>query len=258
MLSRLVCVVLLFLFATTITALHVSFKTDGINFHDTSMYQIRSTDFALTTKGELTIDSNSNSAEINFLKKDGKVFFEISRDGGSGGHRGCVVLAEANGKVTVVSQHGTNCGFEIEIDLMFTVADSEIDDCEWDGKSCHQTKQLKTDFEIMNSKEFEFGEIIENPRTARDSSATFESKQQATTLLTTSVGSYFFNVTSKDGKSWCLISSEANIVTWLPISVVYESYNAECSSISTGYHSFAVTPQVMNGFICQFNGISCV
>jgi len=223
------------------------------NYHDNIPYSLEETDAQTSSGGQISISSpNFQTAIIRFDATEGTVFFKVGRK-----DRFCLISSSLSG-LTVYQQQGSFCSIITSSpDFTIEAQDSDITDCKWNGELCEKQNGLKMLFEIVESPQFIFAQTIDiHGKISSGSSADIKGNRAAVTQ-TRIDGAYYFNVTTSNYNSWCLVSAESNIYTWLPRSIVYVSQNAKCDVKNVGYHSFTITANEEQGYSCVFDGAKC-
>jgi len=173
-------------------------------------------------------------------------FFEISN-----GNRYCVFDSTVNPTtmervVNVFIMQGALCSVQISQDnAVITVQNDEKSDCKWNGETCAPVDEgLRTTFSL-DAPDFDVVAVVD-PKYKNSGGKVVigHDAKQFYTLIESPIADLYVNISTIDGKSWCLISSECTPDNWKPVSILYASQNAVCSTREISYHHFRISAKV--------------
>jgi hypothetical protein len=256
--SRLNVFVLFALFTLAISqsvALKTTFQVVNEN---SDAYTISTTDKYVTWGGDLSISDDQLSAVTSVTDTDGDVFFQVNNN-----DRYCVIDSAENpetGKrvINVMIMQGASCSVSIQGSVATLYVEDSEHDCQWDGSSCVPVKGVRNTLDIVDSDDFTFQPVQEIGYVDLSGDYINREDKTVTTALYRVDGAVFLNVTTADGKSYCLIGSESEILYGEPLSIFRVGHNARCEINKIGYHHFTIQPQIVSGFDCIWNGLDCI
>lgn len=207
--------------------------------------------------GDLELAEEGTQCFTTLKDSNDDVFFEVRKD-----KRFCIIhsfLKENERSARVYAMQGTFCNVFHEKDSDFSVSalDNELANCRWNGNECVEDADgLKVNFHL-EGKGFSLTDNIDFPWANFGGRVIIDNPTNGFTVLTNLKSFIFFNVTTRDGRSWCIVSSEAHLGDYRPMSMVYQAHNALCSTKELAYHQFRITAEKLEGAVCVFDGLRC-
>jgi len=207
--------------------------------------------------GELKTSSDGKSCDTIHLESRNDVFFDIKKN-----LQYCTIYSGFNPitkerTVRVYAMQGTFCSIMKESENQYSIAsiDNQLVNCQWNGDECvEEAEGKKVNFQL-DGAEFKLTTNIQLPWATNGGRAVVQDSKNGYTVLTLLTGFIYFNVTTDDGSSWCLVSSEANLQDYRAMSLVYAAHNAFCTAEETSHHNFKITAQKLQGAECIFDGL---
>jgi len=154
---------------------------------------------------------------------------------------------------------GTFCNLFRQDNNEFSISaiDNELANCRWNGNECADDAEgLKVNFQLEGNG-YSLTDEINFPWSSTGGRVVIDNPKNGYSILTQLQGFIFFNVTTNDGSSWCLVSSEAHLRDYHPMSMVYQAYNALCTTKEIAYHKFRIIAEKLDGAVCSFDGLQC-
>jgi hypothetical protein len=223
---------------------------------DVKQYTFRATEQFNSFGGDIEI-SEETKCSTTLKDSDGDVFFEVRKD-----KRFCIIhsFVKANERsARVYAMQGTFCNISGDGQDEFSIfsIDNELANCRWNGNECAEDAEgLKVNFHL-EGKGFSLTDRIDSPWAITGGRVIIDNPTNGYTILTQYKGFIFFNVTNQDGSSWCIVSSEAHLRDYHPMSMVYQAHNALCNTKELAYHQFRITAEKVEGAFCLFDGLQC-
>jgi len=163
-------------------------------------------------------------------------------------NRFCVFASSVNPttmkrQVNIFMMQGVLCSVEIlEENAVITIQNSEISDCKWNGQICALLDSgLRTTFNI-DAPEFSIFPIKDFLYQNSGGKIFYENEaKQFYTIIESPLADLYVNLSTSDEKSWCIVSSECTPKNFKPVSLLYASHNAICSTREISYHQFRIT-----------------
>jgi len=222
-------------------------------------YIISPTDRIQNTFGSLEISLDGNKCNTLLDQEEGNVFFEVKK-----GNRFCVILSyvKSNEKVAqVYFMQGTFCSItknDGDGDFVVSALDNHLANCRWNGKKCLEiTEGIRVEYQLEGI-EYKMSSQIEMPYAQTGGRISVDSDNSGYAVITNYINGFlYFNVTHKNGNSWCLVSAETHLRDYHPMSLIYQAHHALCTVKEISYHTFSISAEKLEGACCTFDGLEC-
>jgi len=209
--------------------------------------------------GELKTSSDGKSCDTIHAESRNDVFFDIKKN-----NQYCTIYSGFNPitnerTARVYAMQGTFCSIMKDAESRYSIAsiDNHLVNCQWNGNECvEEAEGLKVNFQL-DGAEFKLSTNVDFPWLTNGGRSVVQNSKNAYTVLTLLTGFIYLNVTTDDGSSWCLVSSEAHLRDYHAMSLIYAAHNAFCTSEEISHHNFKITAQKLQGAECIFDGLDC-